>query len=288
MPHAPGQAHHGGTASRSLARRHAVANFRPQWPFVMNRTSRQAKDLMFWWAPTNNMVTDLITGERASTNTRAEDVRGDIHAPGSFQSGTGMTEIKGWPDLSQKRAVPANRPYTQTVLTIHDTSQSFSSAVSSSTANFSLGEDNAGNIAYTGINGQGWQDDGPAIRSGELILIAVVLRSATDWTLHQVSASGGHETVTHTRNLTNSAQLFKPIIGSDRSTAGRGWRGSIFDTRFYNRALSNREIRELWSPRTRWDLYRPIQRITRLPVAAAGGSSIPVFMHHYKQMRAAA
>jgi hypothetical protein len=45
--------------------------------------------------------------------------------------------------------------------------------------------------------------------------------------------------------------------------------GNIFDGRIYNRALSDEEVRALYDPRTRWDLYRqPPRRVWAVPAPA--------------------
>lgn len=50
--------------------------------------------------------------------------------------------------------------------------------------------------------------------------------------------------------------------------SGESWDGMVGDQRFYNRALSAAEVRQLYDPQTRWELYRPLVPRRRYYVAA--------------------
>lgn len=53
---------------------------------------------------------------------------------------------------------------------------------------------------------------------------------------------------------------------------GAYWDGQLADVRIWNRALSAAEVRSLWHPATRWDLYQPRRtRGYQLPAAPASG-----------------
>lgn len=55
---------------------------------------------------------------------------------------------------------------------------------------------------------------------------------------------------------------------------GNFFPGRIADARIYNRALSPAEIYQLYDPATRWELYRPIQRMWQVKAPAATGHSL--------------
>jgi len=58
--------------------------------------------------------------------------------------------------------------------------------------------------------------------------------------------------------------------------------GQISDARLYNRALTAAEIWQMYDPATRWELYKPVMPDM---LGFAGGVTIPLFMHHYRQLR---
>jgi len=62
----------------------------------------------------------------------------------------------------------------------------------------------------------------------------------------------------------------------------RVWDGLIGDVRVYNRALTPAEVWQLYDPATRWELYKPVMPSE---IVFAGGVTIPLFMHHYRQLR---
>lgn len=52
------------------------------------------------------------------------------------------------------------------------------------------------------------------------------------------------------------------------------WRGLIDDLRIYNRALPANEVRQLYDPQTRWQLYEPVIRQWPVGIASAGGGGV--------------
>ena len=73
-----------------------------------------------------------------------------------------------------------------------------------------------------------------------------------------------------------------PLWFGDAGQNNKRYTGALWDCRVYNRALSASEVFALYDPATRWELYAPV--MPRL-VGFAGGVTIPLFMHHYRQMR---
>lgn len=54
--------------------------------------------------------------------------------------------------------------------------------------------------------------------------------------------------------------------------------GVIADVRIYDRVLPEKIFHEMWNPRTRWDLYRPLVWPSRVPNMVP-----PRFMRDYEQ-----
>lgn len=75
------------------------------------------------------------------------------------------------------------------------------------------------------------------------------------------------------------------LVGAATTTGPNyhGFKGTLGDTRVYNRALAASEIWQLYDPQTRWELYAmPRPQYWFVPTVAPGGI-IPRIMHHRKQ-----
>lgn len=55
--------------------------------------------------------------------------------------------------------------------------------------------------------------------------------------------------------------------------SGEGLNGQVSDIRFYTRALSGGEVRALYDPRSRWELYQPLVRRVVFDLGGGGGGT---------------
>ncbi len=85
--------------------------------------------------------------------------------------------------------------------------------------------------------------------------------------------------VTHTGVLTATDDLMRVTIGRNGgdTTDVNSWQGNISYCMLWNRAFSCHEMREHMADP--YAMFRPSRRVWRMP-----GISIPIAMHHYKQL----
>jgi len=103
----------------------------------------------------------------------------------------------------------------------------------------------------------------------------VVTRTGDVWTVYLDGVADGSATDSTTQE---SALTTSPMIGWERLTSTNFFNGRIYDVRVYDVPKSAAEIRQMWHPTTRWDLYYEMGRVfysfpastSRLPILGVG------------------
>ncbi len=253
-------------------------NNAPKPPIELDRDSQQARGL-HWWVPLYQGHGYDLAGRRMPNekNERAYNPRSEINALGAINKNANDNQNRiGNYDLGTVAA-----PFSMACLCVADSTVDWAGCFSSRNLaqnttggdNLTLGVDDAGKVIFSDYNNVAWEDAGPALRTGELILLGVTVRSATDFTLWQVSKSGGVERVDVTSRTigTTGNPIFH--IGEDDVAAARVWDGPIFDCRLATRAWEELDYRHMFAAQTRFDLVLQTRRNFFVPEAPVGGAT---------------
>ncbi len=255
-----------------------AGNRAPIGSLRLNRASPQARGI-HWWVPLYQGHGYDLAGRRMPNekNERAYTPRSEINARGAENTSANDNQNRiGNYDLGTVAA-----PFSMVCLCVADSTVDWAGCFASrdSAENTTggdtlvLGQDDAGNLMFADYNNVSWADDGPALRTGELILIGVTVRGATDFTLWQLSKSGGVERVDVTSRTigTTGSPIFH--IGEDDVSVARVWDGPIFDCRLAKRAWEDADYRHMFAAQTQFDLVLQTRRNFFVPEAAVGGAT---------------
>jgi len=261
----------------------------PNTQFTLNTQSPQARGLVGWW-PTlgqyGNVTTvrDYVANRYPMTQYNTPTWKDD----GQFGN-TILYDDASSERLEVAQAVISSYPLTLTAWTRSNddtAAQAIVSIYDFDAVNVShriqlrgpAGGDPISAISQSGA-AVGQADAAIGFTAGKWHFVAGVFSSAT---LRTVYVDGGHPGSDVT-NVT-PANLSHTGIGAWGSTSiyVNFMSGQIADARIYNRALTAAEIWQLYDPATRWELYKPVMPDM---LGFAGGVTIPLFMHHYRQLR---
>ena len=263
---------------------------RPQWPFTINRSSPQARGLINWWPFDPRGTTSLF------------DIGNRDHGTLQLMDGSNWktSDRLGGPSLDFN----GSDEYVQTPSNFLLNANSFTMAVW-----FKADSDAQGHMIWQGdgsANGWGAQDEthlsignltgdansmsfflGSADASSAGTLFITISFSDRRWTHAAATVSS--------LSVSPAAELFVNGVsqGTDTGTLGEtsraGWDtdlrigrpgastrfydGQLAEVRIYGRALTAAEVWALYDPRTRWDLYLPLQpnRFSTMAAALAAG-----------------
>lgn len=273
--------------------RHAAP---PLGPFVANKDSSQYQGLVAWWPLHEIRGTRYDRkGYWSLTENGTVDARS-----GPFGGGRASLWDAGTTDyLEYQGTPPVNAvPLTMSCWFLAADVTNYYALVAV------LKYANAGTDDYfsLGINGAGAGDPVYAeVANGANYNAA---SSATGYTANTWNlAAGGFESATSrwatcnaqsrgtntTSRTPTAGSIDRTQIGSFVSQGGTysPINGQIFDVRIYNRSISQTDNWLMYDPATRWDLwYQTGRKVYSFSTGAAPPSSIPAFMHHYKQQGA--
>lgn len=240
----------------------------PQGRPAINRGSTQARGLVHWFPLVGEQrARDVVTGQRIDSivsvppfaatriGMAADFVGGYYRDQGSFSPkeinwSAGVT-MSVW-------CYPRTFPGNQFLLTLGDggTSQrAFLLLLGTAVVR--------GQIIGNGQNE--FFDSGSAIASNEWVHIVVTFQESSPYARQayingEVSGTSNNNAVDATPSGINGIA----IGGLQHSTSGQ-FDGRMKDVRIYNRVLKEPEIRALYAPRTRWDLWRQPDQIFYAP-----------------------
>ncbi len=133
---------------------------------------------------------------------------------------------------------------------------------------------NAG-AAENGV-GFGVASSSVAYKTTEWQHYAGVFASSTSRTVYINGGSSGSNTDNRTPGTLTRTNIGRLVVPSTT----RLFKGRIAEVRFYNRALSAREVYNLWHPGRRWGMLRTLTG-RRVFTVAAGPTLYPFFFNHY-------
>ena len=245
----------------------------PNYPFVLNRESSQAKGLVSWWPTVGNSAGSSILKDRVGINNLlfgggtanplwASSLLGIqllFDGIDDFISGS----VLGLPVAAEPRTVtcwvistairtPNNDNFIFSYGGVFDGERFALTTASIAAANNVLWRHIGGSIRY------------PAdILVGVLFHVAMVVPVGATTTndvivyIDGIFSSGVRNSGADQPLSTVSSDLY---IGKNPTFPTRSHAGFISDFRIYNRALTPIEVYQLYAPQTRWELYQPVQR----------------------------
>lgn len=241
---------------------------RPLWPFSINRDSPQTEGLVAWYPALHNPNLTGGTVDLADGLFPLDNVNGTpntIADSATFpQMGPVFDFVSGANDyLFRNEAVLTVVPVsfavwfrvealtggTQTLCELGQfgSQDRFILVFDDPTAGDPLicqakqGATNANATTTTGVTVGQWH------------LATAVFETTTDRRVFIDGGSKGTNATAATPAGLNRTHMARSV--SD----GFNLNGQIAEVRIYNRALSDAEVRQMWEPRTRWDLYKPIR-----------------------------
>lgn len=229
---------------------------RPQWPYTINRDSPQAQGLEHFWPIRDESLglIDLAGGNQvylnstAGTATKSTLRFDEIHGP--------MTLFYDQVYNVIYTSLPTGQVITDGAVALWVEWR----AGISSVLPFWYGA-NAVSLNHFGFYGDCYcsilREDRPQILLpfplvDRQIYSLVINKKGSDWRLWVNGRTNGNVPVSTSITI-NRATLGTPVAAATNACA---------EFRIYNRALTDSEIWQLYDPRTRWDLYYPLNRRT--------------------------
>ncbi len=241
-------------------------NRAPKAPFVLNKDSPQAQGLRSWWVTNetsgavNGTVRDLGPDRRDLTNIATYGISNMLGSrAGDFQLSDQVAGVTSSPF--------SVLPATGATLAVWTNPNGVSTGVMFGIRRSPVSAFDAIYLDLNGSNTRAISADGNVFDSanntlltvGETAHVAGVFASPTSRTCY-VNGIGG---TPQTDNNNPEAMDSVGIAGMLRQgTWQNEYSGIVLEARIWDRALSDTEIWELYSPYTKWDLYYELNRRT--------------------------
>lgn len=126
------------------------------------------------------------------------------------------------------------------------------------------------------FDAQGFDVTGPTIPTNEFVVCVVSFHSGgtNRWVASSQGLEAAHHTKTHTKTSGAISQL---RLFFDDAINSRVFDGSAYDCRIYDRQFTDADVRSLYAPATRWDLYE--QRPRRIYVDLGAAATQKVYLN---------
>ena len=253
--------------------------------FSLNYASRQAHGLVAWWPPlASKGIPQLFDLARQHTGTFGTTVVTRVQ---DGQMGAAVRLGGSYPDqgvitVAHRLDLSISGPMTVTAwanLTTYNANNAILFKGGVNVSNYFLwvqGDGRNPRFDIQGLTPTFLTDDTTTIALARWYHYAGVYDGAS-YRIYVDGVQTKTEAVTAGTPTANTTDI---QFGLEPGGGGRWpWKGDIGDVRIYNRALSAPEVRELYAPQTRWELYAPMRRVWAL--SATGGSLLllPAEMH---------
>lgn len=245
----------------------------PNYPFVLNRASWQARGLMAWWpmlgsrgATALHDFAGNIDGVADVAINAQDPIVGTVFlstdpneislgASSQFTPVTNELTVSGW-------------AYAETGGDNNSTLFVFQGGTNNSRLRVvRFGNDATVRVWYrNSIDGLSPLDSGNILSTTKINHICLTIKDAD----LRLFANGVQVASTANIDATHTFNFLAANAYIGQWTSGRGWVGPIGEFRLYNRVLTPIEVYQLYAPQTRWELYQPVQRDALAFVAAAG------------------
>lgn len=228
---------------------------RPTWPFRLNAASQQAQGLIGWYPlMPPDVNANLLTGSRPSTIV-THNVSGSPLV-GAARLCDGSTSLMTFASDVPSLAAPITIAAWVRILATG--TQLAIGAIESSPFSSYMQIDRSSLNVFRAVTRTAGPTFGVATGTttttvGLYYHVCGVFRSTTS---RSIFVNGRAEATNTTSN--NPASLVDVQVGC--LNAGTFMNGNVADLRIYNRALTDAEVRSLYDPSTRWDLYETPSR----------------------------
>ncbi len=229
----------------------------PNFPFITNKESPQARGLIAWWPSLNNYSFRDFTesGLNGTFSGNASVVSEPVMGFSTFFGGAGTSDIVTISD-DPKLDISDSNFSISFWMRRNGTSNTFPRFINKGSATKGYGfqlfssTDKVNFIARRSSVTTRVQTNS-SVLSGILYHIC----GTFDGSAITIYVNGLNDNGGASGAFSATADL---IIGG--AAGSQRWGGNISDLRLYNRLLLPIEVYQIFSPQTRWDLYRPLHR----------------------------
>lgn len=256
-------------------------------PFVINRASEQARQLLGWWPTTGaRSAGTTMLGERAGRVSMGALEQGASWATHTqlgqcirYTSGTGSRTNLGIINIGAPFSLAAwcVPNYTNTALYPKLICKPHISGSAAPYIIYNIGSTNTSPSKFSmeissGSGSNTGATAASSITAGTLYHVVGTYDGATMRVFVNGLADGTPVSIALTIGTNDVATYLGTLYGG----ANNDFDGWIGDTRIYGRCLKPEEIYRLYAPETRWELYEPVRRVWAIDAVA----SAPVGRKH--------
>lgn len=250
-----------------------AATRRPGWPFRLNRKSPQARGLVRWWPMFRaNLARDLARSDHGTLQGNATwqpavnlggmaltlDGTGDYVQTAFTPAGFSALTFSAWVNLTAAGFYPVILSYG----TNADNTPELRFQDATGQPEIARRSDNAGALHGTSLTGTGWHLITGTADGTTLTLYVDGILSDQDAFAHGISSA---TTLRIGRRSNDEGGTFEMT-------------GQLLDARIYNRVLLPAEVRGLFRPLTRWELYDLLDSSAFSAPSATPTPRLPVWL----------